>query len=411
MSYLTIERLGTAAACLSILAGSATAQDGGEETKRSWTIRAEAVHTATGDVIEDAFVQIQDGRIAAMGPGGPSGGDILEVAAVTPGLIDLSIRIDSGRDSVEEVHESTPWMPVAMTLDLFDPEWKRELESGVTTGVVAPNARNVIGGLSAALKTGGEPTLEGRLLEKSVGVSAIIGTSPSSGNRPAFIRPSGIYNRRPTTRMGVEWEARKAFYDALVAREDETQTFPGAEELHAVLDGRMPLIAQAATTQDIRTTLMLKAEFELPNVILDSAAEAWKEPEMLQRSGASVVLPPFSWDGRTDIDGGFMAWDTAARLAELGVPFAFSGHGSSNADNALAMQPTYAIRGGLDPAAALAAVTITPARMVGIDDRVGSIEVGKHADLCLWNGPPFHPTSTIVGVLLEGELIVDPRQR
>ena len=73
------------------------------------------------------------------------------------------------------------------------------------------------------------------------------------------------------------------------------------------------------------------------------------------------------------------------------------------------MQAGYAMRGGLSFEAALAAVTIQPARMIGVEDRVGSLEVGKDADLVLWNGPPFEPSSRVVGVLLEGELVVDPR--
>jgi imidazolonepropionase-like amidohydrolase len=69
------------------------------------------------------------------------------------------------------------------------------------------------------------------------------------------------------------------------------------------------------------------------------------------------------------------------------------------------------MRGGLPFDAALAAVTINPARMMGVDDRVGSIEVGKDADLVLWNGKPFEPTSAIIGVLLDGVLVVDPRSQ
>jgi imidazolonepropionase-like amidohydrolase len=379
------------------------------QDKTSWTIRADAVYTVSGEVIEDAYVRVQNGRIAALGPGGPSGGDVLRAAAVTPGLVDLSSRLHQGANSVEQVDEVTAWARVADTLDLFDPAWERQLARGVTTVVVAPDDNNVIGGLAVALKTGGDPSLEGRLLAPDVALSAVIGTAPSRGNRPAIGRPNGLYNRRPTTRMGVEWEARKAFYDALVARADESERFDGVDQLLAVLDGELPLMVQAATTQDIRTALMLKTEFGIPKLVLDAAAEAWKEPEMLQRSGASVVLPPFSWDGRTSIDGGFLAWDTAAQLAELGVPFAFSGHGSDDPERGLALQPAYAVRGGLDAALALRAATLEPARMIGVDDRVGSIDVGKHADLLLWNGPPFEPTSAIIGVLLEGRLIVDPR--
>jgi imidazolonepropionase-like amidohydrolase len=76
----------------------------------------------------------------------------------------------------------------------------------------------------------------------------------------------------------------------------------------------------------------------------------------------------------------------------------------------LARQAGFAMRGGLPFEAALAAVTINPARMVGVDDRVGSLEVGKDADLVLWSGTPFEPSSQILGVLLNGELVVDPRE-
>ena len=77
----------------------------------------------------------------------------------------------------------------------------------------------------------------------------------------------------------------------------------------------------------------------------------------------------------------------------------------------LGRQAGFAMRGGLPFDAALAAVTINPARMMGVDDRVGSIEVGKDADLVLWNGTPFEPTSAIIGVLLDGVLVVDPRSQ
>ena len=73
------------------------------------------------------------------------------------------------------------------------------------------------------------------------------------------------------------------------------------------------------------------------------------------------------------------------------------------------MQAGYAMRGGLPFDAALAAVTVNPAKLLGVEDRVGTVEVGKDADLVLWNGAPFEPTSRVVGVLLDGVLKVDPR--
>jgi imidazolonepropionase-like amidohydrolase len=172
-------------------------------------------------------------------------------------------------------------------------------------------------------------------------------------------------------------------------------------------------MVQSWATQDVRTAIYLKEEIEReglgnPVFILDAAAEAWREPELLVRSGVSVVLPPYPFDGRTS-DGAFMTLESAALLHELGVPFALSAHGERGAAETLDRQAGYAMRGGLSHEAALAAVTINPAQMVGIADRVGTLEAGKDADLVLWSGTPFEATSAVIGVIVDGYLVLDPR--
>jgi imidazolonepropionase-like amidohydrolase len=213
--------------------------------------------------------------------------------------------------------------------------------------------------------------------------------------------------------MGVEWEWRKALYDAEASERVPERAFPGSDVLRAVLRGEHTLFVEAWTTQDIRTAVFLKEEIEReslgrPTVILDACAEAWREPELLVRSGVSVVLPPFPVQGRTS-DGAFMTLETPKLLHELGVPIALSGHGARDPAERLSRQVGLALRGGLPFDAALAAVTIAPARMVGIDDRVGSLAVDKDADLVLWSGKPFEAASSVVGVLVDGRLILDPR--
>jgi imidazolonepropionase-like amidohydrolase len=209
--------------------------------------------------------------------------------------------------------------------------------------------------------------------------------------------------------MGVEWEFRKHFYDTLAARRDAAKAFPGSDVLDRVLKGELTLVIQANVTQDIRTAIYLKEEFAIPTLVVDSAAEVWKEPELVKRSGIAVILPPLDFSGRVGVDGGFHAWDSAAELQEMGVLFALSGHGARRPEERLAFQPGLAMRGGLSFDAALAAVTINPARIAGVADRIGSLEAGKDADLVLWSGVPFQPTSRVVGVLLGGRLVLDPR--
>ncbi len=391
-------------------ASAASAGASAQEGNPRWVIRAERVYTGTGSVLEGGFVAVANGKIAAVGSGSGGAGDELEVAAVTPGMIDLGARIVTHPDAVEQSTETAFTMRVADALDLFDPRWDRELESGVTTVLATPPDSDVIGGLCIALKTGGPKSLAARTVRADAALRGSFGSEPSQGNQSAQGVPQSFYVRRPTTRMGVEWGFRKSFYDALAAARYPERTFAGADVLQQVLDGELVLSVQAWATQDIRTAIYLKEEFGIERMILDAAAEAWMEPELLVRSGAAVVLPPFSFQGRVGRDRAFFAWHTAELLRASGVPFALSGHGSEDPADRLSRQPALAMRGGLPFDAALAAVTIAPARMIGIDGRVGSIEVGKDADLVLWSGTPFQPTSRIVGVLLEGRLVVDPRE-
>jgi imidazolonepropionase-like amidohydrolase len=342
---------------------------------------------------------------------------VLECAAVTPGLIDLSVQIDTGHLSVEQSSETPAHLSVAGALDLFSFEWQRELRSGVTTALALPADFDVIGGLGVVVKTGGAPTLAARLVRPDAVLRGAVGSQPSSGNSaPRFVEPQNFYFRRPTTRMGVEWVFRKAFYDTLQEEgADDAGQAADQEVLRRVLRGELPLSIQAKATQDVRTAIYLKEEFKLPRVILDFAIEAWREPELLKRSGVAVVLPPFTPSGRHPDgfvnDSYFLPLDAAQKLHEWGVPFVLSGHDERTVGARLTDQAALAQRGGLAFEDALAAVTLVPARLVGVEARVGSIEVGKDADLVLWNGKPLQPTSRVVGVVLDGKLVLDPRTR
>lgn len=397
--------------------GLALAAPHAPSARDDWTIRAGVVYPVSGAPIENGVVRVEGKKIESVGKGGGGGGDVLECAAVTPGLIDLAVQIDTGPLSVEQSTETAARFSVADALDLFSYEWQRELRSGVTTALAVPADYDVIGGYGVVLKTGGAPTLEARLVRGEAVLRAAVGTQPSNGNNaPRFVEPQTFYFRRPTTRMGVEWVFRKAFYDTL--QEESVEDPDAAAErdvLRRVLQGELPLSIQAKATQDVRTAIYLKEEFGIPRVILDYAIEAWREPALLVRSGVAVVLPPFRPDGRYPDgfvnDSYFLPLDAAKTLHELGVPFALSGHDQQTVGARLADQAGLAQRGGLPFEAALAAVTLVPAQLAGVESRVGTLQPGKDADLVLWSGKPFEPTSRIIGVLLEGELVLDPRSR
>jgi hypothetical protein len=139
-----------------------------------------------------------------------------------------------------------------------------------------------------------------------------------------------------------------------------------------------------------------------PRIFLD-ARPRLKAGSRSQQVG--IVLPPFTRaGGRARIVHGL----TSMLLRDRSIPFRAQ-YGSAAGDRLRASGN--AMRGGLDFESALEAVTIQPARMLGVEDRVGSVEVGKDADLVLWNGPPFEPSSRVVGVLVDGVLKVDPREQ
>lgn len=376
-------------------------------------VHAKRLYTAPGEVLENVAITVGGGKIRAILPGVVAPRDAVEVEVVTAGLVDASARIHDGLYSVEQSTEVQPHREVAASIDPFDVRWRRLAESGVTTAYVAPLDRNVIGGIGVALKTAGPHSVEARRVEGRRFVTGAIGTSPSSSNSPAFNRPTSFYNRRPTTRMGVEWEWRKAFFDAVAAKRLPEREFEGADVLRRVLAGELGLYITAWATQDIRTAVFLVEEMEREGfgkiqLVVDAAAEAWKEPKLLQRTGASVILPPFPSQGRTN-DQSFMPLEVAKTLADSGIPFALSAHDGRDPAARLDAQAGFAMRGGLTREQALAAVTTTPARILGIDSRVGSVEVGKDADLALWNGEPFEATSRVVGVLVGGAWALDPR--
>ena len=368
-------------------------------------ISADAVYSSDGNLLEGGTIAIAGTKIAAVVPGGNSGEDGLHVAAITPGMIELNPRIHTGDTSVEESDEVQPSMLATDSVDLFDKRWERLLKSGVTTAMVVAANEDCIGGLSSVIKTGGSKVLKDRVLVEGNALTGTFGAQASRGNRPVYGRPTDFFSRRPTTRMGTEWVHRKAFYDTLAAMNDESRQFDGWEVMASVLKGERPFFVQAGATQDIRTALYLKEEFGIPKMILDGAAEATREPEILKRTGASVVLPLFAPQGRTAIDNSFLPWNSGRALLDLGVTLALSCHGSAAADDNLGMQAGYSMRGGLTLDEALRAVTLTPAELAGVADRVGTIEVGKDADLVLWSGTPFAATSRVIGVVLNGEVV------
>jgi imidazolonepropionase-like amidohydrolase len=376
-------------------------------------VHAEYLHLAPGELMRNALIQISDGKIGAVLPGRSAPDGVISVHSVMAGMVDASARIIPSNGAVEQSQEVIVNLSVTDALDLFNPAWDRLARSGVTTALIAPPDYNVIGGFTVAVKTSGAKRVDSRVISGTPILRGAIGDIPSQGNSPAFGRPRDFYARRPTTRMGVEWEWRKAFFDAAQVDRYPEMDFEGADVLRACLAGDVRIFIQAWTTADIRTAIYLDEEMQAEgygdlDLVIDAGAEAWKEPAFLVRTGTPVVLPPFPATGRLG-EQAFMPWDTGRKLIDLGVLVALSAHGETGLEGRLSTQAGYAMRGGLTFDEALACVTTNPASLLGVEERVGSVKPGMDADLVLWNGTPFSATSNIVGVVALGEVILAPR--
>jgi imidazolonepropionase-like amidohydrolase len=204
-----------------------------------------------------------------------------------------------------------------------------------------------------------------------------------------------------------DYGINKVAYNAAQRRE-YARTRLDLEALQPVLKGQVPLAIQANRASDLLAAMRLADEFKL-RLVLVGAAEGWMVAEQLARAKVPVVVKPLTNIPGFDSLGATL--ENAARLARAGVTVALASFDTQNARN-LRQETGNAIANGLDRDAALQAVTLTPARLWGVADHVGSIDVGKDADLVVWSGDPFELTAGAERVFIKGvEVPRDTRQR
>lgn len=407
------------AACLAaaLLLGAAPAQSGRraaprDDPSKPIVLRAKRVHTFAGGVVEDGVVVVQDGRITAVGRGvsEPSGANEIEGAVVTPGLIDANVSVGLRGSGVEESSEVTPDFRAIDALNTTAPEFERLARRGVTTAFVAPENRNVVGGLAAIVKTAPGPSP--RILNPAAALKAAFGFRSATGNlipRPGV--PSTLNYRRPSGRPAAVMELRLAFFDAERAKREGRAGEPRVARIVEVLDGKLPMRVNARTLGDLLAALRFSAEFSVP-LTIDEAMEAHRCLPQLKAAKAKLVIGPFSADPtgtnwRLSPDSRLEeqpCLNLLGVVAEAGIPVALTAKGADVEDD-LAAQMRAAVRYGASRETALRAVTRGAAEVLGIADRAGSLEVGRDADLVVWSGDPLEATSAPIAVVVDGRVV------
>lgn len=387
-------------------------------------IQAGTIHPVGGDPIEGGgTVLVRDGRIVAIGadvavPAGARVVDYGPAAVIVPGLV----AADSSYVPSEPSERTAD--PGLLAIDAFDPYsslWNA-LTGGVTTVYLSPARGRLIAGQGAVVKTGG--VRERRVLARSAALQGSI--AGDARETPSYWEPPvpatvdvGIgepLEQLPRTTMGGLVALRELL--ALARGEgdgDELRRQYGdavGPQLAALLDEGLPWRLRAETAREIRALLDLSRDADVP-LVIDGAFEAGDVAEDIAAADVPVLFAPHLLGGEDfgkDQDAPWPRYDAALRLARAGARFAISLPVGVD-PRELRFTAGLAMRGGLAPADALRAITLTPAEILGVADRVGSLEPGKDADLVVLSGPPMEGGSMVVATWVDGEVVWKVRER
>ncbi len=402
---------------LALLAGLG----GGSDT---FAVTAAKVVTcdAEGGTIDNAAVLVRDGRIAWIGPATelqlPEGAPLIDGGSgwLSPGLVDLHSHVGSWRsgDLNDSINPTNPGLRNWDVVHPGNPDLERGIAAGVTTTLFIPGSGSNMGGFGTLIKTAGE-SVEAMSLR----------TDETGAVRPGALKiaQAGNPERRDGNigrgRMGMNWGLRqtlqrgKDYADLWAAWEagkaaEQPEVDTNLEYMRGLFGHEYPVAVHSQIFQVVQMTArMLHDEFGLDVVLDHSTFDGWKNAPVYAERGIPVIHGPRVYDPwAMRYEGVFRgtanSWYEGG-VTELGV----------NTDAPVLpqedffLQASLAARTGLPHDAALRALTIVPARAMGVADRIGSIKVGKDADLVLFTGDPLDARSSVVTTWIEGRAVYD----
>lgn len=335
--------------------------------------------------------------------------ETLDASGLTgiPGIVDAHCHVGMWEDGIDtegaDGNESTePVTPELRAIDAVNPEdrcFREAAEGGVTTVVTGPGSANVIGGQFAALKTFGR-CVDEMIVKAPCALKAALGENPK-----------GVYSEQkkmPSTRMATAALLREALVEAAQYKSEQFGENPPDrslknEVLAQALDGELPVKIHAHRADDIFTALRIAKEFNL-RISIDHCTEGYRISEYLKGCGAKIILGPLMCD-RCKPELKNLSLDAPRILYENGIEFAIMSDHPVGPTQYLPVTAALCVKHGLPERAALAAITINAARAVFLEERIGSLEVGKDADLVLFAGDPLDVRTKIAHVFINGERI------
>ncbi len=382
------------------------------------------IFTAEGENIKDGYIMIEGDKISAVGKMSeltlsPAEGDInARGLTAYPGFVDCHCHIGAWEDGLgfegdDGNEENDPSSPNLRALDMINPTdrcFDEAAYAGVTAVITGMGSANPLGGTFLAMKTYGSPRIDDRVIKQPLSVKFALGENPKS-----------VYKDKdcaPTTRMATAAIIREQLSKAKRYAED-TDKWLGSigtdDELDrpdydAKCEALLPLIRKeipahihAHRADDIFTAIRLCREFDIDGVLIH-ATEGHLIADELAKDGYPAVVGPIICD-RSKPELKNQTIQNAAILSRAGVPICICTDHPVVPEQYLPLSAAIAVRGGLDKTEAIKAITIYPARIARIDDRVGSIKAGKDADILLFDGDPLDVRVTPHTVIIDGKKV------
>lgn len=366
-------------------------------------VRGETVWTMAGEPIANGVVLIgANGKIEAVGAANqvriPQNYKTVSARVVTPGLIDahsvigLAGYMNQPHDQMQ-IDASNPMQPDLRAFDAYNPEeklieWVRGF--GVTTLHTGHAPAALVSGQTMIVKTVGK-TVEDAVITPTAMIAVTIGDAGLAGQ-----------GRSPGTRA-----KQAAMLRAELIKAGNYKGEPRdlkTEMMSRVVKREIPLLVTAQRAQDIITALRIAKEFNL-RIILDGASEAHLVINEIKASGFPVIIHPTMYRAGGELES--LSMETASKLKKAGIPVALqSGYETYVPKTRVVLfEAGIAAANGLSQRDALAIVTIDAARILGIDNRVGSLEKGKDGDVAMYDGDPFEYTTHCTGTIINGQVV------
>ncbi len=368
--------------------------------------------TMAGKVLEKGSILIDNKKIVEVGQfiEAPQNAEVIDVEGmfVMPGIIDAHCHLGMFEDSMgfegsNGNEKSDPITPELRAIDGINPmdiNFREAYEGGVTTVMTGPGSANVIGGQFAIIKTYGK-RIDDMIVKAPAAMKVAFGENPKR-----------VYNgkgKAPQTRMSTAALLRETLGKAVEYKEKKDRGIKvpdyniKLEALIPVLNKEIPLKAHAHRADDIFTALRIAKEFDV-NITLDHVTEGHLIVDELKEENVPLIIGP-SFGERSKIELKEKNFKTPGILSKAGIKVAIMTDHPVIPEQHLAMCAAFAAKAGMDEMEALKAITINAAEILGVSDRIGSIEKGKDADIAIFDENPLLLASKTKYVLIDGKII------